>query len=204
MSRLRTRRAVSGFIEPCQPTPAPSPPTGLEWPHEIKHDGYRMIARREAAGIRLITRNGHDWTDRFPSVVAAVRALPRVASCVIDGEVAVAGPDGITSFALLRSGSWVKPQAQLCAFDLIELDGVDLRREPLEQRKLMLARLLRRCRPGLSYTDHVFGDGLEIFAHACKMGLEGIVSKRKSSTYRSGRSLDWRKSKNPESAAVRA
>src|SRR3954454_22113033 len=95
------------------------------------------------------------------------------------GSLQVPGLDGITCFALLRSGSWVKPQAVLCAFDLIEHNGADLRREPLERRKLMLELLLRRCRPGLGYTDHVVGDGPTIFAHACAMGLEGIVSKRK-------------------------
>jgi bifunctional non-homologous end joining protein LigD len=201
--RLRTRRARPGFIEPCQPVPAVRPPPGPDWLHEIKHDGYRMIARRDAAGIRLITRNGHEWTDRYPGIVAAVNAL-KVQSCIIDGEVVVARADGVSCFDSLRSGSRIKPQAALCAFDLIELDGADLRRVPIEERKRQLERLLTRLRhSGLQLTDHVFGDGEIIFRKICALGLEGIVSKRKGSSYRSGQSRDWLKSKNPASAAVK-
>jgi bifunctional non-homologous end joining protein LigD len=199
--RLRTRRARPGSIEPCQPTSAPRPPSGPDWLHEIKHDGYRMIARRDGGGIRLITRNGHEWTDRYPSIVAAVNAL-KVKSCIIDGEV-VARADGVSCFNSLRSGSRVKPQAALCAFDLIELDGADLRRVPIEERKRQLDRLLHRCKPGLQLTDHVFGDGARVFRQICALGLEGIVSKRKGSSYRSGQSRDWLKSKNPASAVVK-
>src|SRR3954464_13981217 len=110
---------------------------------------------------------------------------------------------GAPCFDLLRRGSWVKPDAILCAFDLIEFNGQDLRRLPIETRKLYLERLVRRSGPDISYVDHVFGDGPDVFAKVCSLGLEGIVSKRKGSTYRSGRSPDWRKSKNPESEAVR-
>ncbi len=121
---MRTRRARPGFIEPCQPTSAPCPPDGPEWLHEIKHDGYRMVARRDAAGIRLITSNGHDWSDRYPAVVQALREL-FVTTCMIDGEVVIVDADGIPCFDFLRRGSWVKPDAILCAFDLIELNGQD-------------------------------------------------------------------------------
>jgi bifunctional non-homologous end joining protein LigD len=124
--RLRTRRARPGFVEPCQPVVAPRPPPGPDWLHEIKHDGYRMIARRDGGGIRLITRNGHEWTDRYPGIVAAVNIL-KVKSCIIDGEVVVTRADGVSCVNSLRSGSRVKPQAVLCAFDLVELDGQDLR-----------------------------------------------------------------------------
>jgi bifunctional non-homologous end joining protein LigD len=201
--RLRTRRARPGFIEPCQPVPAPRPPSGPDWLHEIKHDGYRMIVRRDGGGIRLITRGGHDWTDRYPGIVAAVNAL-KVKSCIIDGEVVVARADGVSCFHSLRSGSRVKPQAVLCAFDLVELAGQDLRRVPIEERKRQLERLVARLRhSGLQLTDHVFGDGEIIFRKICALGLKGIVSKRKGSSYRSGQSRDWLKSKNPASAAVR-
>jgi bifunctional non-homologous end joining protein LigD len=200
--RLRTRRARPGFIQPCQPVLAVRPPTGPHWIHEIKHDGYRLIARRDAAGIRLITRNGHDWSPRYPAIIAAVKAL-KVKSCIIDGEVVVAREDGVTCFNSLRSGSRVKPDAALCAFDLIELDSEDLRRVPIEERKRLLLRLLRVGKPGLQYNEHVEGDSAIVFRKACQLGLEGIVSKRKGSSYISEQSRDWLKSKNPESPAVR-
>jgi bifunctional non-homologous end joining protein LigD len=135
-------------------------------------------------------------------VVEALKELS-VASCVVDGEVAIADADGISSFDLLRRGTWIKPDAILCAFDLIELNGEDLRRLPIEQRKARLESLVRSSGPDISYVDHVIGDGVEIFRRACELGFEGIVSKRRGSTYRSGRSLDWRKSMNPDSPAVR-
>jgi bifunctional non-homologous end joining protein LigD len=138
----------------------------------------------------------------IPAVTAAMNAL-RVQSCIMDGEVAVADENGIRSFDLLRSGPRVKPEATFCAFDLIELNGEDLRREALERRKLLLERLLGAGRPGITFCDHVIGDGAEIFRRVCELGLEGIVSKRRGSRYRSGRSLDRRKSKNPASPAVR-
>ncbi len=202
MYSMRTRWARPGFIEPCQPTTTPRPPEGPEWLHEIKHDGYRLIARRNGAGIRLITRGGHDWSDRYPAIAEALREL-FVTSCMLDGEVVIADADGIPSFDLLRAGSWVKPDAILCAFDLIELNGQDVRGLPIERRKSYLERLVRKSGPDISYVDHVFGDGPAVFQQVCSLGLEGIVSKRTGSTCRSGRSLDWRKSKNPNSAAVR-
>jgi len=201
VSSARTRRPRLGFIEPCQPTTAPRPLDGPEWLHEIKHDGYRLIARRDGDDIRLITRGGHDWSDRYPAVAQALREL-FVTSCMLDGEVVIVDPDGIPSFDLLRTGSWVKPDAILCAFDLIELNGQDLRRLPIERRKSYLERLVRKSGPDISYVDHVFGDGPAVFQQVCSLGLEGIVSKRKGSTYRSGQSRDWLKSKNPASPAV--
>jgi bifunctional non-homologous end joining protein LigD len=131
--RLRSRRAAPGFVEPCQPTSAPCPPDGPEWLHEIKHDGYQIVALRDATGIRLITRNGYDWSDRYPAVVQALKEL-FVTTCMIDGEVVIADADGTPCFDLLHRGSWVKPDAILCAFDLIELKGQDLRRLPIERK----------------------------------------------------------------------
>jgi bifunctional non-homologous end joining protein LigD len=200
--RMRARPYGFGLTEPCQPSSIPRPPEGLDWLHEIKHDGYRLIACREAVGIRLITRNGLNWSDRYPAVVEALRELSAT-SCILDGEVAVPGPNGVTSFDLLRRGPWVKPDAVLCAFDLIELNGEDLRRQPIERRKERLQQLVQGCDPDINYVDHVCGDGAAVFERACSLGLEGIVSKRLGSTYRSGRSLDWRKSENPYSDAAR-
>src|SRR4051794_10690711 len=203
MSLLRkpTRRASSGLIEPCLPTPAARPPSGDEWVHEIKHDGFRMLVRRGGAGTRLISRNGHDFTSRFPLVVLAAYLLP-LKSFVIDGELVVCREDGVSCFESLRSRRHDKA-AILYAFDMIELDGADLRREPLVRRKERLARALRKAPVGLQFSEHMEGDAAVIFTHACRLGLEGIVSKRRESHYRSGRSPDWIKLKNPECEAVR-
>src|SRR4051812_9423770 len=101
--RLRTSRAGSAFIEPCLPTPAPQPPSGADWLHEIKHDGYRLMARRDGGGIRLITRNGYDFAPRFPSISAAAFIL-RCRSCLIDGEAVVCDDSGLAIFDRLRKG----------------------------------------------------------------------------------------------------
>jgi bifunctional non-homologous end joining protein LigD len=201
----RTRRATSGFIVPCRPTLATRPPPGPDWLHEIKHDGYRLMARRDGAGIRLITKNGHDWAERYPAVAMAVNLLPRCRSCLIDGEVVMCRRDGVAVFDLLRSGPQRKPDAFLYAFDLLELNGSDLRREPIEVRKAALADLLRSSGYGIRLNEHIEGDGDTVFQHACKLGCEGIVSKRKGSRYDSGPtpSRNWLKSKNPASEAAR-
>jgi bifunctional non-homologous end joining protein LigD len=189
------------FIEPCLPSPADKPPSGANWIHEIKHDGYRLMARRDPVGIRLLTRNGNDWTRRYPLVAEAVNHL-KVRSCLIDGEVVCCDVRGLATFQLLRHRR-NEPDAFLYAFDLLELDGTDLRREPIEVRKATLASILRKSRHGVRLNEHVeHPDGLTVFQHACKMGLEGIVSKRLGSRYRSGRSPDWLKFKNPLAPAV--
>ena len=193
----------AAFIEPCLPSPADKPPSGSNWIHEIKHDGYRLMARRDPVGIRLITRRGNDWTTRFPLVAEAVNHL-KVRSCLIDGEVVCCDERGVAAFHVLRHRR-NEPQAFLYAFDLLELNGTDLRREPIEVRKATLASILRRARHGVRLNEHLeHPDGLAVFQHACKMGLEGIVSKRLGSRYRSGRSPDWLKFKNPEAPAVQA
>src|SRR6266581_7492477 len=134
--RERTRPGL-GIIEPCLPSPAKAPPSGPGWIHEIKHDGFRIMARRDGNGVRLYTRNGYDFADRFPQIVEAVSKL-KAGSCFIDGEAIVVDEHGLSAFDLLRS--WRHDQAAvLCAFDLIELDGKDLRRAPIEQRKQALA-----------------------------------------------------------------
>jgi len=126
----------------------------------------------------------------------------RSRSCIIDGEAVACGEDGITSFDRIR---YRRHDASvfLYGFDLIELDGEDMRRDPLSVRKATLASLLARAAPGLRLNEHIEADGPDVFHHACMMGLEGIVSKRKDSRYRSGRSPDWLKSKNPSAPAVR-
>jgi bifunctional non-homologous end joining protein LigD len=195
------RPQSSGFIEPCLPSAAPRPPTGPDWLHEIKHDGYRLMVRRDGDGMRLLTRRGNDWTDRYPLIAAAAGAL-KVKSCLIDGEAVACDENGLASFQRLRERQHDKAVI-LYAFDLLELDGEDLRWEPIEVRKATLASLYRRPRQtGLHLAEHLEGDGSAIFGHACKLGCEGIVSKRKGSHYQSGRSPYWLKSENPESPAA--
>ena len=189
-----------GFIAPCLPIKA-HPPTGALWVHEIKHDGFRVIARKDGARVRLYSRAGNDLTDRFPLIVEALGSL-NSPSVILDGEAVACDDNGMPSFDRLRHRQ--HDQAVfLYAFDLIELNGDDLRREPLEVRKATLTSLLSKARAGIRVNEHIEADGPTVFAHVCRMGLEGIVSKRRNSSYRSGRSRDWLKSKNPASAAVK-
>ncbi|MGB7033973.1 MAG: DNA ligase [Xanthobacteraceae bacterium] len=201
MLRMRAAGRPLGHIEPCLPSPARHPPAGPDWLHELKHDGLRIMARRDSAGVRLITRNGHDFTARFPLAAAAVAALPG-RSFLLDGEAIVTDDHGLAVFELIRR-TRNGDAAVLCAFDLIELDGDDLRRRPLEQRKAKLAKLLRGPHPGIVFNEHYEGDGEVVFHHACKLGCEGIVSKRLGSSYRSGRVDHWIKVKNPAAPAVK-
>lgn len=141
------------------------------------------------------------FTARFPKIAAAVESLP-VRSCVLDGEAIVVNEHGLSVFDVLRY-RLRDHAAVLCAFDLIELDGNDLRWQPLERRKAMLAEVLRGVRDGIAFNRHFAGDGAIIFKHACALGCEGIVSKRLGSPYRSGRVNHWLKIKNPAAPAVR-
>jgi bifunctional non-homologous end joining protein LigD len=197
---MLSRSNPIGFIASCLPSPADQPPTGPGWIHEVKHDGYRLMVRRDPVGVRLLTRNGHDWSPRYPLIVEAVNAL-KVRSCLIDGEAVACDENGLAVFELLRE----KRQGRhvfLYAFDLLELNGKDLKREPFEVRKATLASLLRSCPPGVRFNEHLTHDGEVVFRHACKLGLEGIVSKRRGSIYRSGKCKDWLKFKNPDAPAV--
>jgi bifunctional non-homologous end joining protein LigD len=198
--RLSAEKSLPRF-EPCLPRLAPQPPTGPGWIHEIKHDGFRILARRHGGRVRLFSRNGYNFAARFPKIVAAVENLP-VRSCVVDGEAIVVNRDGLSVFELLRYRQF-DDAAVLCAFDLIELDGDDLRWQPLEQRKATLAELLRGTRDGIAFNQHFAGDGAIIFKQACAMGCEGIVSKRLGTPYRSGRVDHWLKVKNPAAPAVK-
>jgi bifunctional non-homologous end joining protein LigD len=169
MFRARPRRPSSaGFIEPCLPSNAPRPPAGEQWLHEVKQDGFRLMARRDAAGVRLLTRNGHDWTSRFPQIAAAVMAL-RCHSCLVDGEAVCCDDAGVAIFEWLRRRA-NGGTAFLYAFDLLELAGRDLRREPIEE----LATLARSAQPGLQLSVHLDHPGDIVFEHACQLGLEGI------------------------------
>jgi bifunctional non-homologous end joining protein LigD len=197
----RPRTLPTGFIAPCLPTKARTLPSGGLWLHEIKHDGFRIIARKDGERVRLYSRPGNDFTRRFPLIVDALSRL-RSRSCIIDGEAVVCDDNGVTSFDRIRYRRH-DGDAFLYAFDLIELNGDDMRRDPLQVRKATLASIVAKARPGIRFNEHIKGDGPTVFAHACKLGLEGIVSKRKNSPYRSGRSPDWLKMKNLDAPAVK-
>jgi bifunctional non-homologous end joining protein LigD len=197
--RERTRPGMA-IIEPCLPSPAKAPPSGPGCIHEIKHDGIRLLARRDGAGIRLITRKGNDFSSRFPFIAMAVSKLP-ARSCLIDGEAIVCDESGLAVFDLIRRHGALA-SAVHCAFDLLEL-GRDLRREPLEKRKALLAKLLKGSHVSLVLNETFVESGEIVFREACKLGCEGIVSKRVGSLYRSGRSPHWVKVKNPNAPAVK-
>jgi bifunctional non-homologous end joining protein LigD len=182
-------------FEPCLPSPATAVPDSKNWLHEIKHDGYRLIIQREGQRVRLWTRNGHDWSGRYPLITeAALRN--RNSSFVIDGEAVLLGVDGISDFNGLHSRRH-DDEVQFYAFDMLVGDGEDLRKLPLTMRKTNLARLLARRVDGIFLSDFEQGEiGPDLFRHACLMGLEGLVSKLKDRPYRPGRSPNWVKVKN--------
>lgn len=185
------------FIPPALAEMAAAPPTGQNFVHEIKFDGYRLQARLDHGNVELRTRKGLDWTARFRSVAAAVAALP-AKTALIDGEVVVEDDNGISSFSALQAVLKGERRGALVyyAFDLLHRDGRDLMGEPLIARKAALAELLtKNGHPVLRLSEHLNERGPVVFAHACRMGLEGIVSKRTDAPYQSGRSRNWIKSK---------
>lgn len=196
----RHSKPVKSF-EPCLPRKAKAPPSGPIWIYEIKHDGFRILARKDGDQIKLITRNGYDFADRYRLIVDAVASLP-VDSCIIDGEAIVVDQSGLSIFDLLRYRQH-DHAATLCAFDLLELDGADVRSRPIEERKQHLAWALRQTHPGIAINATYVGDGAVVYEHACALGREGIVSKRLGSPYRAGRTDQWLKMKNPKAPAVR-
>jgi bifunctional non-homologous end joining protein LigD len=198
--RLRAEQSLPRF-EPCLPRPSSEPPAGPGWIHEIKHDGFRILAHRRGRSVRLLTRNGHDFADRFSLAAAAIEALP-IRSCVVDGEAIVCGDGGLAVFDLIR-GHGTNARAILCAFDLLEVNGEDIRREPIEDRKRRLAGLLRLPHDGIALNEAFTGAGAVIYKHACALGCEDIVSKRLGSPHRAGRTAHWLKIKNPDAPAVR-
>ena len=185
------------FVPPCLPTKSATPPSGPLWLHEIKHDGFRVIACKDGPQVRLYSRPGNDLTERFPLIVETLARL-RCKSCVIDGEAVACGADGRSNFDFTGTGITTKRSSSTpsTCFD----SGS---RDPLEVRKATLESVLSNAGPGIRYNEHIEGDAEDIFRHACKLRLEGIVSKLRRSVYRSGRSPDWIKMKNPDCDAVR-
>jgi bifunctional non-homologous end joining protein LigD len=159
------------------------------------------MAWRDADGVRLISRKGNDLTERFPFIAMAVRSLP-VRSCLIDGEAIVTDKSGLAVSELIRGHRPIATGVH-CAFDPLELDGRGLRPEPIEKRKESLAKLLRGSHPSIVLNEYYEADGETVYREACRLGCEGIVSKRLGSPHRSGRSAHWVKVKNPKAPAVR-
>jgi bifunctional non-homologous end joining protein LigD len=171
-------------------------PEGEDWLHEQKFDGYRIVAELEDGDVKLLSRRFRDWTAQFPTVARAVGKLP-AKRVLLDGEVAAVMPDGRTSFQALQN-AFGNERANLVyfVFDLLALDGDDVAKRPLEERKQRLAELLARANdPILRFSDHVIGHGGAFFRQACKGGLEGIVSKRRDAPYTPGRGGAWLKTK---------
>jgi bifunctional non-homologous end joining protein LigD len=188
--------------EPQLATIVKTPPTGDRWVHEIKYDGYRIGCVISTDRVRLISRNGNDWTHKFPSIAEAARKLP-TDDALIDGEVAMLLPDGRTSFAALQqaaAGTASHASLVYFVFDLLRLNGQRLDRLPLEERKTRLRALVGSApskvkAQRIRYADHIVGDGEELLEQAARIGLEGIISKRRDLPYQPGRHDGWRKSK---------
>jgi DNA ligase D-like protein (predicted ligase) len=170
-------------------------PTGPQWVHEIKFDGYRMAARIERGKVQLLTRSGLDWTAKYPATAGVFAQLP-VKAAYIDGELCGVRADGVTSFGLMQQASDAGHGGLVhFAFDLLELDGENVARLPLLERKERLARLLKDPPAGIVYSEHEGGDGEAFRRAACRHGLEGVVSKRIDRPYLPGDRSAWVKSK---------
>jgi ATP-dependent DNA ligase len=170
------------------------PPAGPGWLHEVKHDGFRVLASKRGERVPVWSRRGADFTYRFPAFAEAVRGL-NVDRALIDGEAVVLRKDGRSDFGALmtkRGGA----QATLVAFDLVRLNDDDQRLRPLEARREALQRLVATVN-GILFSEGLAAEGAVVFAKACELGLEGIVSKREGSFYRCGLSRNWLKAKNP-------
>ncbi|MGA8591460.1 MAG: DNA ligase, partial [Pseudolabrys sp.] len=169
------------------------------WAHELKHDGYRLQIHVRDGRMRLYTMNGADWSKRYPRIVEAAARIK--VSAVMDAEAVCLDERGVPNFDTLHSRT-ADHLAVACAFDLLMVNGDDLRRQPLRERKLALGKLLLRSLDGIQYVEHAEGHGDRIFEAVCKLGLEGIVSKKLDSPYNSGPSRAWLKVKNPKSPAA--
>jgi bifunctional non-homologous end joining protein LigD len=192
------RTALPDFIKPCLATLATKAPDSGNWTHEIKFDGYRLQARLDNGKVQLLTRTGLDWSHKFPAIAKAVAEL-KAKQALIDGELVVDDADGVSSFSLLQQELTSGRQDRLVfyVFDLMHIDGSDLRPLPLTQRKESLATLLRRAPDDspLRLSESIDETGSVLLKYACRMHLEGIISKRSDAPYRSGRGHDWIKTK---------
>lgn len=187
-------------IEPCLALLKPLPPSGSDWIYEVKWDGYRLAIHIEPTGVRIITRGGHDWTDRFPTIAEAAQKLG-VRSAILDGEAVVLDEVGKSDFGALqkslggRGGKKASNDAILYAFDLLYFDGHDLTGTELSVRRHLLTDLLDGAEGSIRFSEDVSGDPTNLLANACSLGLEGLIAKHRDRPYRSGRTGDWFKIK---------
>jgi bifunctional non-homologous end joining protein LigD len=196
---LHHKRAFQPGSIPAQPILASRPPSGPGWVHEMKHDSYLMIV--PPGWRRGCGSTADDWTARLSAIATAAARRIKAKSFTIDGEAIVLGPDGLSRFEELSRREGART-AILYAFDLIEHDGEDMRNRPFLNRKAVLARLLRNTKAGILFNEHFAEDGAVVFTDACRLGAEGIVSKKVDSSYRSGPCRVWIKVRNPASIAV--
>lgn len=193
-------------VEPCLALLKPKPPRGPDWAFEIKWDGYRVHIHIEPNRIRILTKGGHDWTKCFPAIEEAARKLG-VASAILDGEAIVCDEQGRSDFGLLqqslggRGGKRASRQAICMAFDLLYLDGRDLRQMELRARRHLLEELVTDREGGIRLSEEFDADGDQLMELAHEHGLEGIVAKHRDRPYRSGRTGDWLKIKCIQSDA---
>lgn len=188
------------LIEPCLAKPSARVPVGPDWLYEIKWDGYRVLVYISPDGVRVMTRGGENWTVRFPGIVASAQALG-VETAILDGEAVILDDQGRSDFNRLQRAVGAhrfmvnSTEIVMYAFDLLHLDGHDLRQRPLEDRKALLERLLPEGHGSIRFSEAIEGDGMQFFEAARDLGLEGIVAKRRGGRYRSGRGGDWLKIK---------
>jgi bifunctional non-homologous end joining protein LigD len=178
-----------GFIEPALASSIDKAPSGDRWIHEIKFDGYRVQVHLAHTEVKVFTRRGYDWTHRFKKIASDAWHIS-AGSAIIDGEVVAPAADGTTDFSVLQNE--LKDRSTkivLVAFDLLYLNGYDLRKLPLVQRKTLLKKIVDKT--DIQFSESFEADGREMFKHACKTGLEGVVSKVRDSKYSSGRSNEW-------------
>ncbi|OAP45241.1 non-homologous end-joining DNA ligase [Sinorhizobium americanum] len=185
-------------VDPCLATLVEKPPSGPDWAFEVKWDGYRLALHIELSGVRILTRGGYDWTDRFPSIAADARRLA-VKTAILDGEAVVLDDTGRSDFGMLQRALGRRPSAHeagaivLYAFDILYLDGHDLRRLPLRERRKLLEPIVGGREGAIRLSEEVQAEGAEVYRAACEHGLEGIIAKRRDCPYRSGRRPDWLK-----------
>jgi bifunctional non-homologous end joining protein LigD len=184
------------FIEPQLAFPVDQPPEGKHWIHEIKYDGYRTQVLLERGHARVFTRNGYDWSDRYPSIIRAASRLP-CQSAIIDGEAILPDGDGASDFEAFQSAIHDNPHSIiLYAFDLMHVDGTDLRQESLSKRRSILKELIGENEESrIQFSEEFVGDGAVLFNACAANELEGIISKQSLAPYRSGRSKTWLKCK---------
>jgi len=198
------KAAMPEFVAPQLATLVREPPSGDEWLHELKFDGYRMICHLHRGKARFWSRNGKDWTEKFPNLAAALKTFP-AATAILDGEVVIVDKAGRSSFQKLqqsmgRGGNGKVPAFVFEIFDLLYLDGYSLTQTPLRERKALLEALFasakfKEATVPLRYSDHVAGNGAKFFRQACEYGIEGVVSKLADSFYESTRNRNWLKTK---------